>query len=114
MRPADRATADATRQELHARVLRFVSRRVRSREDAEDIAQEVMLRIHRHSADLEHAERLAAWMYRVAANAIADHYRRPARREVPSGQATEVPGLDQEAAIPVSLEPGPDDLREVL
>jgi RNA polymerase sigma-70 factor, ECF subfamily len=114
MRPLVPETADSTRRELHSQVLRFVSRRVRSREDAEDIAQEVMLRIHRHSAELEHADRLAAWMYRVAANAIADHYRRPARREVPSGQATEVPGLDAQAAIPVSLEPGPDDLREML
>jgi RNA polymerase sigma-70 factor (ECF subfamily) len=114
MTPLDPATADATRKELHARVLRFVARRVRSREDAEDIAQEVMLRIHRNSTDVEHADRLSAWMYRVAANAIADHYRRPVRREIPSGEATEVPGLGEAVAIPVSLEPGPDDLREVL
>ena len=54
-----RPTAEVTRRELQTRVLAFVSRRVRSREDAEDIAQEVMLRIHRHSADLEHVDRMA-------------------------------------------------------
>ena len=80
--PAPATTAaELTRRELHERVLTFVARRVGSREDAEDIAQEVMLRIHRHSADLEHADRMTAWVYRIAANAIADHYRRPARRE---------------------------------
>ena len=63
----------------------------RSHADAEDIAQEVMLRIHRHSAELEHADRMTAWVYRIAANAIADHYRRPARRELPSGHAVDVP-----------------------
>jgi RNA polymerase sigma-70 factor (ECF subfamily) len=73
-----------------------------------------MLRMHRHSSDLEQADRLTAWMYRIAANAIADHYRRPVRREVPSGHGTEVPGLDDQAVIPTSLEPGADDLREVL
>ena len=84
------AAPDVVRRELHERVLAYVSRRVRSRDDAEDIAQEVMLRIHRHSADVEHVDRMAAWVYRIAGNAIADHYRRPARREVPSGQATDV------------------------
>jgi RNA polymerase sigma-70 factor (ECF subfamily) len=102
------------RRELHARVLGYVGRRVRSREDAEDIAQEVMLRIHRHSADLEHVDRMAAWAYRIAANAIADHYRRPARREVPLGHAGDVPEPELVTASPVWIEPGPDELREAL
>jgi RNA polymerase sigma-70 factor (ECF subfamily) len=106
--------ADVTRRELHARVLGFVARRVDSREDAEDIAQEVMLRIHRHSAELEHAERMLAWVYRIAANAIADHYRRPARRELPSGQAADVPEPDHEPLTPVWEETGPDALRQEL
>jgi RNA polymerase sigma-70 factor (ECF subfamily) len=84
------------------------------REDAEDITQEVMLRIHRHSADLEHADRMAAWVYRIAANAIADHYRRPARRELPTGQAADVPDPPHEQAKLGPVEPGPDELREVL
>jgi RNA polymerase sigma-70 factor (ECF subfamily) len=114
MKPLELDAANATRGEVHSRVLAYVSRRVRSREDAEDIAQEVMLRIHRHSADLEHADRMAAWAYRIAANAIADHYRRPARRELPSGQAADVPAPEQERAEPGSIEPDPHELREVL
>ena len=106
-------SAEVTRRELQARVLGFVSRRVRSREDAEDIAQEVMLRIHRHSADLEHADRLGGWVHRIAANAIADHYRRPARREVPSGQATDVPEVGSEPP-PAAVEGSVDDVRREL
>ena len=109
---APSGTAEAARRELQARVLAFVMRRVRSREDAEDIAQEVMLRIHRHSDDLEHADRMTAWVYRIAANAIADHYRRPERRELPSGQATDVP--EPRSAEPEVVEPGPDELRREL
>ena len=105
-------TAEVTRRELQTRVLAFVSRRVRSREDAEDIAQEVMLRIHRHSADLERVDRMSAWVNRIAANAISDHYRRPARRELASGQAADVPEI--------AVEPSPaaddsaDDVRRDL
>jgi RNA polymerase sigma-70 factor, ECF subfamily len=102
-------TAEVTRRELQARVLAFVSRRVRSREDAEDIAQEVMLRIHRHSADLERVDRMSAWVYRIAANAIADHYRRPARRELASGQAADVPEITVAAA-----DDSADDVRRSL
>jgi RNA polymerase sigma-70 factor, ECF subfamily len=105
---------DDVRRELHQRVLGYVGRRVNRREDAEDIAQEVMMRIHRHSADLEHVDRMAAWVYRIAANAIVDHYRRPARREVPSGQAGDVPEPDPLTASPAWIEPGPEELREAL
>jgi RNA polymerase sigma-70 factor (ECF subfamily) len=107
-------SAAATRRELHERVQAFIARRVPSHADAEDIAQEVMLRIHRHSAELEHAERMLGWVYRIAANAIADHYRRPARREFPTGHATDVPEPDPEIESLAGLERGPDDLRREL
>ena len=105
------ASPDVVRRELQERVLAYVSRRVRSRDDAEDIAQEVMLRIHRHSADLEHVDRMAAWVYRIAGNAIADHYRRPARREVPSGQAADVSESEVAPSEGSVGEPSTDELR---
>ena len=91
-------TADTVWRELHDRLLGFIARRVPTPQDAEDILQEVMLRIHRHSGDLEHADRVASWVYRIATNSIADHYRKPARRELPSGQATDVPEPDSSPA----------------
>ncbi len=102
----------ATREDLHDRVLTFVRRRVPSPDDAEDIAQEVMLRIHRHSAELEHADRMTAWVYRIAANAITDHYRRPARREVPSGYGVDV--AEPESAAPAWAETPTEELRREL
>ena len=96
--------ADTTRRQVRERVLEFVARRVPSRDDAEDIAQEVMLRIYRHRADLEDADRLGAWVYRIASNAIADHYRRPSRRELTPGYVPE-PAWD---------EPESEDLRHEL
>ena len=86
--------AEAVWLELRDRLLGFIARRVRSPDDAEDILQEVMLRIHRHSRDLEHTDRVAGWVYRIATNSIVDYYRRPARRELPTGQAEDVPRTD--------------------
>jgi RNA polymerase sigma-70 factor (ECF subfamily) len=66
----------------------FIARRVADPQDAEDVLQEVMLRIHRHGDELASADRVAAWVHRIARNAIVDHYRRRAARpEQPAGAA---------------------------
>jgi RNA polymerase sigma-70 factor, ECF subfamily len=80
--------AEVIWQEFHERLLGFIARRVSDRATAEDILQEVVIRIHRHAAEVERAPAVGAWVHRIARNAIADHYRRaPVRRERPSGLA---------------------------
>ena len=67
--------------ELH----RFLMRRLRSAEDANDLAQEVFLRF----LQLPHAELIhnpRAYLYRVAANIVYEHRMRESRRDVPCGQ----------------------------
>jgi RNA polymerase sigma-70 factor (ECF subfamily) len=72
--------------QFHTTLLAFIARRVRDRDTAEDILQEVMLRIHRHAGELEHVSAIGAWVHHIARNAITDHYRRAAaRREQPAG-----------------------------
>ena len=73
-------------QDFNQSLLSFIARRVRDRDTAEDILQEVMLRIHRHAGDLEEPSAVAAWVHQIARNAITDHYRRAAhRREQAAG-----------------------------
>lgn len=50
-------------------------------EDAEDIVQDVFVRMQRGIGGLSSANRLDAWAFRIARNAIADHYRVPRRRD---------------------------------
>lgn len=69
----------------------YIRRRISSPVDAEDILQDVFLRIHTNLPGLNSRERLAGWIYRVTANAITDFYRVRAR----AGDATE--RLEQEA-----------------
>jgi RNA polymerase sigma-70 factor (ECF subfamily) len=79
--------AEAIWRELHDGLLGFIERRVRSREIAEDVLQDVMLRIHRQADGIERAEAVGAWVYAIARNAIADHYRSAqVRREVATGR----------------------------
>lgn len=66
--------------EFSDRLRAFIRRRVDSAADAEDILQDVFLRIHRHAGSLEHQERLVSWLFQVTRNAITDYYRAPVRR----------------------------------
>lgn len=81
--------------EFSDRLRAFIRRRVDSAADAEDILQDVFLRIHRHAGSLERQERLVSWLFQVTRNAITDYYRAPVRRrELPAGAP---PDLEQAA-----------------
>ena len=45
------------------------------RHSAEDILQDVFLKIHTRIDTLHQQERVAAWIYQIARNAIVDYYR---------------------------------------
>lgn len=64
----------------HARFLRFLERRVGSRDEAEDILQEAFVRSLGRTEDLRSAESATAWFYRVLRNALIDHHRREGTR----------------------------------
>jgi RNA polymerase sigma-70 factor (ECF subfamily) len=99
--------AEAIWQEFHDGLLGFVRGRVRSREVAEDVVQDVMLRIHRQAAGIERADAVGAWVHQIARNAIIDHYRSArVRREVTTGE------IDQDAADDSEVE-GPDRRGEL-
>jgi RNA polymerase sigma-70 factor (ECF subfamily) len=53
----------------------FIRRRVRDPYSAEDILQDVFLKIHTHIDTLRTHDRLTSWIYQITRNAIADYYR---------------------------------------
>lgn len=53
----------------------FIRRRMPDPESADDVLQEVFLRIHTRIDTLQHHDRVAAWIYQITRNAIADYYR---------------------------------------
>lgn len=52
----------------------FVANRVPA-QDAEDVAQDALLRIHKSVATLRDPRRVQGWVYSVARHAVADYYR---------------------------------------
>lgn len=49
----------------------YVFKRVRNREDAEEIVQNVFLRVHQYLKDLKQPEKLLNWMFSIAYQRIA-------------------------------------------
>jgi len=62
----------------HRAFLRFLERRVGSREEAEDILQDAFGRSLDKLDQLGTDESIVRWFYRVLGNAVIDHYRRKA------------------------------------
>jgi len=54
---------------------RYVGKRVRDTHAAADITQDVMLKVAARLDSLPPAEKLPAWLFEIARNAIIDHYR---------------------------------------
>jgi len=80
------------------RLWAFIRRRVDSDADADDILQEVFLRIHRHADTVERQERLVSWLFQVTRNVIADYYRAPVRRrELPAGAPSDLEEAEERA-----------------
>jgi RNA polymerase sigma-70 factor (ECF subfamily) len=69
------AATEAVWREFHDRLRAFVSRRVPQSADVEDVLQEVFMRVHRGIGSIQQRDRLPAWVFQIARNAIIDHYR---------------------------------------
>lgn len=79
-REGDRASLDALVTRVYPAVSRFLLYLSRDPELAHDLTQDTMLAAARGIARLERAEAIMPWLYRIARNAHAAHYRRHARQ----------------------------------
>ncbi len=62
-------------KDFHARLRRFIASRVSDPESADDILQEVFVRIHSHIDTLRDERRVESWIYQITRNAVIDYYR---------------------------------------
>jgi RNA polymerase sigma-70 factor (ECF subfamily) len=94
----------ASAVELRTMLQRFVAGRV-PEQDVEVLLQDVLVRVQRGLEDVRDGERLTAWVYQIARNAIADHYRRPSvRREVPTEDFATLPiEVEEPGEVPGGL-----------
>ncbi len=59
------------------KILNYINARVRIREDAEDLTEEVFEKVLKNLADFKwQGVSIEAWIYKIAKNTIIDHHRR--------------------------------------
>jgi RNA polymerase sigma-70 factor (ECF subfamily) len=78
-------------QQIHNGLRAFIAKRVANEAEADDIVQDVWLKMQRGLNGLKDRRRLISWIYQIARHAIIDHYRAPGRqREMPAGLAADL------------------------
>ncbi len=74
-RRGDRAALDALVERHHASLVRYFHLQSRSRETAEDLAQEVWIRVIRHRDDYRPTAKFTTYIFSIARNLWIDRYR---------------------------------------
>jgi RNA polymerase sigma-70 factor (ECF subfamily) len=115
MQPMTNDTWRSRRADLR----RFVSKRVSDHHEAEDIVQDVLVRAHESLHSLESTDRLSAWLARIAANRIIDHYRsrRPTEelpKDLVAAQPEEDPVVTLAPCLPAMVERLPETYRDAV
>ncbi|QBD83406.1 RNA polymerase sigma factor SigZ [Ktedonosporobacter rubrisoli] len=67
--------AEQAWEAFHTPLYHFIRHRVTDDATAEDLLQEVFLKIHQHGESLKDARRLESWIYQITRNLIIDYYR---------------------------------------
>ena len=89
--------------DLALRVRRFVATRVSDTHAADDITQDVMLKVQTRLDAMPPEDKLPAWVFAVARNAVIDHYRARAVRDHADIEdvdpVADDTGVEQQAAV---------------
>jgi RNA polymerase sigma-70 factor (ECF subfamily) len=80
-RSGDAAAFEALFLRWAAPLLRYLERMLRDAGTAEELVQEVFLRVHRARERYAPEARFSTWLYRIATNLALNELRRPRRRE---------------------------------
>ena len=80
----DRAAFGALVKKHKAPIYNFVLRMVRSPSAAEDLVQDVFVKVVQSAVDFKHESKFSTWAYTIARNICIDHLRKMAHRQHPS------------------------------
>lgn len=65
------------------RIYRFVFIKVSDKRVAEEITQDIFLKVWQHVVDKKHIKSFQAFIFRIARNTVIDYYRQANRQELP-------------------------------
>jgi len=63
----------------HKKLMHYIAKKVSDPHEAEDILQEVSLRLIKNERKMNELDSIEAWLFRVTKNTIIDYYRRKAK-----------------------------------
>ncbi|MHC4666384.1 MAG: RNA polymerase sigma factor SigZ [Planctomycetota bacterium] len=108
-------------KEYRDRLHSFIEARVDDTHTADDVLQEVFVRIHSQVGSLRNRDRIQSWVCQITRNAIIDHYRVHKRlEELPVALAIAEPELrdkargDIDACIMPMIQGLPEPYREAV
>jgi RNA polymerase sigma-70 factor (ECF subfamily) len=108
-------------KEYHDRLHSFIEARVDDTHTADDILQDVFLRIHSQVDSLRNRDKIQSWIYQITRNAIIDHYRAHKRlEELSAALAIAEPELrdkardDIDACLMPMIQALPEPYREAV
>jgi RNA polymerase sigma-70 factor, ECF subfamily len=111
-------------KQFHSELLNYIKSKIRSHEDAEDILQNVFIKISSNLDKLTEDVKLKNWIFTITRNAIIDYYRVKASKRklgVNEDMTDDIPehedpdstrGLDQCMSSMIGLLP--DEYREII
>ncbi len=126
-RAGDELAMESLLRLLYPLVSRWIRVKTGSPEDAEDVTQEVMLRISKYIDRFDGRAKVTTWAYQITSNAVADHYRRssggtpagheasaPAEPATPAMAAEEIDDRTAAELVKTFFEALPGKQREVF
>ena len=105
----------------HKRLFNFLARMTLEREIAEDLTQNVFLRMLKYRTSYREGAKFQSWIFQMARNVFADHYQE-AKNKNPLVKMETLPDKEdegddvehQERVLHLSLQRLPSDQRELL
>ena len=91
---------DVVWNEFSGQIRGYLLKKVKQADDADDLLQEIFIKIHSKLGDLKDEKKLAPWIYQTVRNSLTDYYRK---------NRLETSEFDEESTITDSDDP-PDDI----
>jgi len=77
--------------EFSGQIKGYLLSKVKQEDDAEDLLQEIFIKIHSSLGNLNDEKKLAPWIYQIVRNSLTDHYR---KNGLPTSE------FDEESSVP--------------
>lgn len=66
--------------EIHTQLFHFIASRVKDRDVAADITQDVFVKVQTRTHQLRNTEKITSWIFQIARHTITDHFRNATKK----------------------------------